>query len=508
VYRTLRRHGVDRTDAEDLTQDVFMVAWRRWPDFDVRLPLRPWLAGIAFNLVHQHRRRRRPEVTPASLEVADEAPLAEQHLESNETRGQVLRALARLPERHRAVLVLHDLDDLSVDEIAALQGVPRFTVYTRLRRARLAFAAEIERLHGREATTGATLRSSALLLAQEHEPPPLPATLGRRLRGRLANERLPQPRLAPAAPLSAKLLVGAAALTALLGGLGLLITKVTQTSPQRARTITTALPEPPRSRPPRLVLAPPEPAVSAQAHVRATARPAPSAQELARGLAGHWRFDDGPGSSAAIDDSGHGYHCVLSGLDHTSAWVAGVRAGALDFAFKGWLECPQPSLPRRPTAALTVAAWVKRRGNPISHHVIAMRGMGTERQNYFLFGFVEDMLMVSSSGWEGSLTAAIAQAPGRWMHVAFTHDSDRTTRLFIDGSEVARRTSRPRRMAAADGPLIVGAGLLGADRRRKSQLFDGTLDELRVYERALGDDELRALAQGSHGPAGDPGAEQ
>ena len=46
VYRTLRRHGAGPTDAEDLTQEVFLVVWRRWRDYDPHRPLRPTTGGV------------------------------------------------------------------------------------------------------------------------------------------------------------------------------------------------------------------------------------------------------------------------------------------------------------------------------------------------------------------------------------------------------------------------------------------------------------------------------
>ena len=96
---------------------------------------------------------------------------------------------------------------------------------------------------------------------------------------------------------------------------------------------------------------------------------------LGRDLTGHWRFDDGPGSTRATDQTAAGHHCELRGLDPAQAWVPGAVGGALELGFNGWLECPQPAFPRRPSATLTVAAWVRRAGNPEMHHAIAMRAM-------------------------------------------------------------------------------------------------------------------------------------
>ena len=162
---------------------------------------------------------------------------------------------------------------------------------------------------------------------------------------------------------------------------------------------------------------------------------------------------------------------------------------------------PQPDLPRRSSAALTVAMWVRRAGNPHMNHALAMRPADSGRQNYFYFGFSGDELRVSSSGWGGALGARFPrEATGRWEHVAFTYDAEHSVKLFIGGLEVARRTATPRMFGAVHQPLRVGAGLVGEKRARTGQRFEGAIDELLVYERALTGDEIRALTHGASPP--------
>jgi RNA polymerase sigma-70 factor, ECF subfamily len=175
VYRSFLRHGVNPADAEDLAQDVFLVIWRRWADFDTGRPLRPWLAGIAFKVASEHLKRRRRCEPRAFIDPPDQAPAGEELLAATRARALALRGLIALPEHQRALIVLHDLDGVAMREIARTFGVPLFTAYSRLRSARRAFSDEIARQTGgrfRPGEAGAAARS---VLVIERPPPPAPA---------------------------------------------------------------------------------------------------------------------------------------------------------------------------------------------------------------------------------------------------------------------------------------------------------------------------------------------
>jgi RNA polymerase sigma factor (sigma-70 family) len=146
LHRAVQRLGIRDPDAEDVVQDVFVVMWRRWGDYQRDRPLRPWMVGIASHLACRHRQRRLREVFVPTPDTADEAPLAEERLASAGVQSLVLQALTALPPRYRLPLVMRELQELSVSEISRLLGVPLATVYTRLRRARLAFAAQVSAL--------------------------------------------------------------------------------------------------------------------------------------------------------------------------------------------------------------------------------------------------------------------------------------------------------------------------------------------------------------------------
>lgn len=148
VWRTLRRLGVHHNDVEDLVHEVFLVLHRRWKDYDPTRPLRPYLFGISYRIAAAHHRRRAHEVPSPEhgLELVDEAPLPEQAMQTEQARALVLRALEKLPLQRRAVIIMHDLDEVPMREIARTLSIPLFTAYSRLRKGRMEFGLEIARL--------------------------------------------------------------------------------------------------------------------------------------------------------------------------------------------------------------------------------------------------------------------------------------------------------------------------------------------------------------------------
>jgi RNA polymerase sigma-70 factor (ECF subfamily) len=148
VWHTLRRSGVHARDLEDVCHDVFVAFYRGRERFDPERPIRPWLSGIAFRVASDYRRRAQhrrelpgePPVLPAP------GPGADERLEMRQEQDLVLAALAALDEGRRAVLVMHDLDEQAMPEIAAALELPLNTAYSRLRLARADFAAAVKRL--------------------------------------------------------------------------------------------------------------------------------------------------------------------------------------------------------------------------------------------------------------------------------------------------------------------------------------------------------------------------
>jgi RNA polymerase sigma-70 factor (ECF subfamily) len=141
VWRNLRRLGVTEADAEDRTQEVFVVAHRRFDEFEDRgHGPRAWLFQIVLRVASDARRHRRrhPEDADggdASSRASIEPPQAEA-VARREALSRLDAALQTIDVGRRAVLVLHEIEEMTAPEIAEVLGIPLNTVYSRLRVAR------------------------------------------------------------------------------------------------------------------------------------------------------------------------------------------------------------------------------------------------------------------------------------------------------------------------------------------------------------------------------------
>lgn len=151
VWNALRRLGVRREDLEDLSHEVFLKVHARLHDFDIARPMRPWLFGFAYRVASDHRRlaRHRLEVLGASVEAVDPVRPADERIEADEIRTLVEDALAGMDFDRRAVLILHDVEEIAVPAIAEELAIPVNTAYSRLRIAREELAAAVMKLRKR-----------------------------------------------------------------------------------------------------------------------------------------------------------------------------------------------------------------------------------------------------------------------------------------------------------------------------------------------------------------------
>jgi RNA polymerase sigma-70 factor, ECF subfamily len=141
VWRNLRRLGVQEPDADDRAQDVFVVAHRRFDEFEDRgHGARAWLFEIVLRVASEARRHRRrhpdiPEGTDCMDRIGVE-PTQADAVSRRETLSKLDAALEQIDLDRRAVLVLHEIEEMTAPMIAQALSIPLNTVYSRLRVAR------------------------------------------------------------------------------------------------------------------------------------------------------------------------------------------------------------------------------------------------------------------------------------------------------------------------------------------------------------------------------------
>ena len=143
IFRYIMNMVHDTAEAEDLTQETFLRAYRRRDSLRDAGAQTAWLYRIATHVCLDRLRqyaRRDPLESEADLDEVDVAepdtPSLQQAIEQDEMSACVQRYLNRLSDNYRAVILFHDMHELTAPEIAQLLGESLATVKIRLHRAR------------------------------------------------------------------------------------------------------------------------------------------------------------------------------------------------------------------------------------------------------------------------------------------------------------------------------------------------------------------------------------
>jgi RNA polymerase sigma-70 factor, ECF subfamily len=125
IYRFIFYKVGDPGVAEDLAADVFAKAWERIDRFQWRnVPVQHWLLTIARNIVTDHWRSRKRLSSPLEIlgEAASDEPLPDEHVARDLEVETLARALLKLPDEQRDVLILRFIEDLPHRDVAAILG--------------------------------------------------------------------------------------------------------------------------------------------------------------------------------------------------------------------------------------------------------------------------------------------------------------------------------------------------------------------------------------------------
>ena len=157
IAKLVARYVYDRTEVEDVTQEVFIKAYRALAGFRGESAFYTWLYRIAINtaknhLVFQGRRLPSTDMEVEEVELTDEGAVLreistpEHSVLTDEIARTVTRALNALPEDLRIAITLREIEGLSYEEIAAIMECPIGTVRSRIFRAREAIDKELKPL--------------------------------------------------------------------------------------------------------------------------------------------------------------------------------------------------------------------------------------------------------------------------------------------------------------------------------------------------------------------------
>jgi hypothetical protein len=221
--------------------------------------------------------------------------------------------------------------------------------------------------------------------------------------------------------------------------------------------------------------------------------------DLTTGLVGYWNFDEGDGT-IAYDSSGYGNDGTITGASWTTS---GIIDGGLEFDGSGDYIIVTDSASLDITNEITISIWVKFYSISSSEppFIIYKRGDGGNSDEIYKLGVDDygigeiDFRINSNPVQGGSLTTL------NWYHIAATFNGT-TKIIYLDANPVADEIQSVT-IQTSNRNLYIGAD---HDSTGFNQFFDGVIDDVRIYERALSSNEIISLFQlgGTNNPPNPP----
>ena len=223
--------------------------------------------------------------------------------------------------------------------------------------------------------------------------------------------------------------------------------------------------------------------------------------DLVADLIGYWRLNDAPGSATAHDSSLWANDGTLVGLDAATAWAAGgPEGGALSVQGNGYVNVPDSASIDSITEQVTVAAWIFLTA-PVttgSYATAISRQIGTGYGQHYHLSVNDQnqaILFITTPMAGQVVIGGPPTVPQQtWVHLAGTYDGSQA-RLYVNGAEVVN--------AAVTGPFatetnpVILSGNGNTDTHTISEFVPGQLDQVMLYRRALGADEIARLKGGA-----------
>ncbi|MFA6039459.1 MAG: LamG-like jellyroll fold domain-containing protein [Candidatus Peribacteraceae bacterium] len=214
----------------------------------------------------------------------------------------------------------------------------------------------------------------------------------------------------------------------------------------------------------------------------------PHFNDRSEGLVGYWPFHEGQGTTA-VDGSGQGNNGTLNGTtgaNNRPQWTTGQVGMALDFdGTDDYVNVPDTNV-LDIAGDLTVCAWLYPRTMTVSAHPLQKYG-GSTAANFRLYRTAagSTYFYATRGGVWGSISSSYTVAASTWSHICLSYEATRGGQLYVNG---IARGSR-----AGGGALTTTSSAL---RIGGNTYYNGLIDEVRIYNRALSAEEVAALAQG------------
>lgn len=207
------------------------------------------------------------------------------------------------------------------------------------------------------------------------------------------------------------------------------------------------------------------------------------------GLVGYWSFDEGAGT-IAHDFSGHGNHGTLV---NSPTWVDGKKSKSLRFNGSSSYVKVEHSSSLEMTTNVTVSAWIKRSSATYYGHVVLMPVSDSSwNQPYIAYGLqyhdTTNTIKFVLGYDDNNLTTNDAVTPDNdvWFHAVGTYDGH-YRKLYINGVEVSS-VAETRTLISTSARLNIGM-----ENTQTTYPFNGILDDVRIYNRALSASDVKAL---------------
>lgn len=231
-------------------------------------------------------------------------------------------------------------------------------------------------------------------------------------------------------------------------------------------------------------------------HVNGAVKPANNL-----GIVGWWPLNEGT-STVAHDISGYSNNGTLTNMDASTDWISGKRGKALDFDGSNDHIPVGNGSTLNITGPLTVSAWVYF-SSLASETIVSKWGLDDNSNfswllfaNHFGSGRVDFLVSGNGTGYVSVNTGNGYVRTGQWYHIVGVYDTT-TTKMYVDGNLIATNsTSIPSSLKSVTVPVTIGADYDRPDNNETFyRPFNGKIDDVRIYNRALTATDVSALAR-------------